>query len=125
MTECAFGVPPHVNPASLAIDRSVLGEWLGDDDTAIDELLAVFAGSIAGELNHMGDLFAANDLPAFAKAAHRLRGAALSMGARSLAAAAATLDAAARSGDAGAIAAGFPALRVQVDKAIAEVPRLH
>lgn len=125
MTSYAAGMTDQGEPVPVAIDRAVLREWLGEDDAAIDELLGVFATSIATEFGRLSDQLLAGDLPAFARTAHRLRGAALSMGARELAAVAATLDHAARAGDAGNVRAGFPALRLQVDRAIAEVPRLH
>lgn len=115
MSEPGKSAPP-------AIDRSVLGEWLGGDDVAIDELLAVFGDSVRSEAERMHDLLAAGDLAELAKAAHRLRGAALSMGARRLAAAAAAMDAAAQANDPAACAAGFPDMRARVRLTLAEVP---
>ena len=49
-----------------AIDRSVLGEWLAGDDTAIDELLAVFRDSVFAEQERMRDALALGDLNAYA-----------------------------------------------------------
>ncbi len=56
-----------------AIDRSVLAEWLADDDAAINELLAVFRDSVCAELIHMRDLLSKGLLEDYANAAHRLR----------------------------------------------------
>src|ERR1700722_18914451 len=77
-----------------AVDRSVLGEWLAGDDAAIDELLAVFRDSVIAEQSRMRDALQVGALEDYATAAHRLRGAALSMGAKVLADVAGTLSAA-------------------------------
>src|SRR3982751_5356218 len=83
-----------------AIDRAVLGEWLAGDDAGIDELLVVFRDSVQAEQEQMREALSIGDLDTYAAAAHRLRGAALSMGARALAEVAGTLNAAARANDA-------------------------
>ena len=105
-----------------AIDRSVLGEWLADDDSAIDELLAVFRDSIRAEAAKMRELLAAGQLGEYADAAHRLRGAALSMGARALAEFVGMLFAAARAQDGMACENGMPILETHVQLVVAEVP---
>jgi HPt (histidine-containing phosphotransfer) domain-containing protein len=104
------------------IDRSVLGEWLEGDDDAIDELLAVFRDSACAEQARMSEVLTKGDLTEYANAAHRLRGAALSMGARALAETAGILFAAARAMDAGACAEGMPLLATQIRAMAAEVP---
>ena len=68
----------------LILDRSVLGEWLSGDNTAIDEFLVVFRDSVRAELARMHDAldrgrFGIRGCGASAE------GAALSMGARALA----------------------------------------
>jgi HPt (histidine-containing phosphotransfer) domain-containing protein len=105
-----------------AIDRSVLGEWLPGDNAAIDELLAVFRDSIRAELTRMGDLLADGQLDEFARAAHRLRGAALSMGARALAEFVGLLFTSARADDRTACLNGMPLLATHVLLMEAEVP---
>jgi HPt (histidine-containing phosphotransfer) domain-containing protein len=105
-----------------AIDRSVLGEWLADDDAAIDELLIVFRDSIRAEIINMREVLADGRLDAFADAAHRLRGAALSMGARALAEFVGLLFTAARAQDGVACANGMPILETHVQLVAAEVP---
>jgi HPt (histidine-containing phosphotransfer) domain-containing protein len=103
------------------IDRSVLGEWLAGDDTAINELLTVFRDSVRAEQTRMNEVLALGDLREYASAAHRLRGAALSMGARALAETAGTLYAAARAGDAKACADGMAELAARIRLMAAEI----
>ena len=104
------------------IDRSVLGEWLAGDNDAIDELLAVFRDSVCSDLVRLNEALVLGDLTGFANAAHRLRGAALSMGARALAETAGTVFDAARAMDATTCAEGMPHLAEQIDAMVAEVP---
>jgi HPt (histidine-containing phosphotransfer) domain-containing protein len=111
-----------VTAGSPAIDRSVLGEWLAGDDAAIDELLAVFRDSIHIEQAKMTEVLTLGDLDEYASAAHRLRGAALSMGARGLAEIAGTLYSAARSNNVIACADGMVLLDRLVQLMVAEVP---
>jgi HPt (histidine-containing phosphotransfer) domain-containing protein len=105
-----------------AVDRSVLGEWLAGDDTAIDELLVVFRDSVFAEQERMRDTLTAGDLDAYASAAHRLRGAALSMGARALAGVAGTLTKAAQSRDETACRDGLSMLETHICLVAAEIP---
>jgi HPt (histidine-containing phosphotransfer) domain-containing protein len=112
----------HGTGGSRAIDRSVLGEWLAGDAAAIDELLAVFRDSVQTEQAKMSEVLARGDLEEYANAAHRLRGAALSMGARALAETAGTLYAAARAKDVTACAGGMALLATHVELMVAEVP---
>ncbi len=112
----------HVR-STPAIDRSVLGEWLADDDAAIDELLAVFRDSICAEFAKMRELLVAGQLSDYADAAHRLRGAALSMGARALAEFVGFLFTAAQSRDDDACVNGMAILETHVQLVEAEMPR--
>ena len=105
-----------------AIDRSVLGEWLADDDTAINELLAVFRDSVCAEQIRLVEALSAGDLDEFANTAHRLRGAAMSMGALALANAAGSLYTAARTRDEAACIGGMPVLEAQIGLMVAEIP---
>lgn len=105
-----------------AIDRAVLGEWLDGDDDAINALLALFYESICAEIVCMRDLLAQDDLVQFANAAHRLHGAALSMGARALADFAGPLFTAALAKDRNACVYGMPGLATHVQLVEAEVP---
>ena len=117
--------PPDRRASGLpAIDRAVLGEWLDGDDAAINELLAVFRDSICAEQVRMRETQAAGDLVEYAAAAHRLRGAALSMGARGLADVAATLYAAAKAQDRAVCQDGLSILETHVRLMLAEVTPL-
>lgn len=107
---------------TAAIDRSVLGEWLDGDDAAINGLLCLFYESIGTELAHMHDRLAQDDFDQFANAVHRLRGAALSMGARGLANVAGLLFTAALARDRDACVNGMPVLATHVQLVQAEVP---
>jgi HPt (histidine-containing phosphotransfer) domain-containing protein len=105
-----------------AIDRSVLGEWLGDDDAGINALLLIFRDSVCAEQDHLKEALTRDDLTDYAKTAHRLKGAALAMGARGLADIAGALNDAAKGGDATSCAIGMTALDIQVRLMAAEVP---
>jgi len=122
MTVGAFTSPHHGPRGIPAIDRSVLGEWLAGDDAAIDELLTVFRDSVYVEQERMREAQAVGDLAEYADAAHRLRGAALSMGARALAEVAGTLSTAAQGGDATACRDGLSMLETHVCLVAAEIP---
>ena len=110
--------------SNRAVDRSILGEWLAGDDTAINELLAVFRDSALTEHQQMARALSGDDLIEFAKAAHRLRGVALSMGAHALGKLAGGLEAAGKAGDAIVCRDGMAGLETQMHLMVAEVP-LH
>ena len=119
------GAPATSNggtPVTPVVDRSVLGEWLAGDDAAINELLIVFRDSVCAEQVRMRETAAAGDLVEYANAAHRLRGAALSMGARALAEAAGKLYAAARAQNGAACLDGLALLDTHILLMMAEVP---
>ncbi len=122
MTSAASSPPYRRAPSAPAIDRAVLGEWLAGDDAAINELLVVFSDSVRAEQLRLHEALALGDLGECANAAHRLRGAALAMGARALADAAGAVYAATRAGDLVDRDAGLPELETQVRLMLAEVP---
>jgi HPt (histidine-containing phosphotransfer) domain-containing protein len=105
-----------------AIDRAVLGEWLDGDDLSIDALLGIFYESICAEAVRMAELLALDELDQFAGAAHRLRGAALSMGARRLGDFVGLLFAAARTKDRDTCVNAMPILATQIQLVEAELP---
>jgi HPt (histidine-containing phosphotransfer) domain-containing protein len=107
---------------SPAIDRTVLGEWLDGDDAAINGLLALFYESICAEVVRLHELLATDELNEFANAAHRVRGAALSMGARALADVAGVLFTAALAKDRNACVNGMQALTTHAQLVEAEIP---
>jgi HPt (histidine-containing phosphotransfer) domain-containing protein len=121
MTLGALASSGHDTSGSPAIDRTVLGHWLDGDDAAINALLGIFYESICADAVRMRDLLALDEPEQFAGAAHRLRGAALSMGARALADVAGLLFAAAQAKDRNACVNGMPVLETHVQLVADEV----
>jgi HPt (histidine-containing phosphotransfer) domain-containing protein len=113
-----------------AIDRSVLGEWVAGEESAIDAMLVIFRDNAVAELTTMRAMLAQGGtqggagagLTEFSRAAHRLRGAALSMGARSLARVAGELEAASHAGKGTWCERGMFELEIQMTLMQAEVP---
>ena len=86
------------------IDQGTLRAWMGDDDVAIEALLTRFAASTRDTLLEIERAVASGNLKALAEASHKMKGAALAMGAGTLARTAATLEGEARAGDLAACA---------------------
>ncbi|CAN5820589.1 hypothetical protein BH11PSE3_BH11PSE3_35800 [soil metagenome] len=107
--------------AAPAIDPSVLEPWLGDDQAARRDLLGKFSLSASESRRDIENAMSAGDLGALAAAAHRLKGSALAVGARSLGDAAAILERAAKAGDRASCQDGLGPLAVEVQRAQAEV----
>jgi HPt (histidine-containing phosphotransfer) domain-containing protein len=122
MTACASALPEGDAIHGPVIDRSVLGEWFGGDAAAVNELLIVFRDSALTEHARMAEALVRDDLAEYARAAHRLRGVALSMGAHLLATVAAALDAAAKANDRATCWSGMARLEAQIERMVAEVP---
>ena len=82
-----------------AIDRDVLAAWLGDDAAAIDSLLAKFRDTAIAAEREIGAASRAGDLPTLAAAAHKLKGAAQTVGAAGVGTRPPTLEQAGKAGD--------------------------
>ena len=96
------------------IDQGTLRAWMGDDDVAIEALLTRFAASTRDTLLEIERAVASGNLKALAEASHKMKGAALAMGAGTLARTAATLEGEARAGDLAACARSLAGLVASV-----------
>jgi HPt (histidine-containing phosphotransfer) domain-containing protein len=108
-----------------ALDRSVLSAWLGDDDAAINSLLAKFRDTAVAAEREIGAASRAGDLPALAAAAHKLKGAAQTVGAAGVGTAAATLEQAGKGGDRIRCREGLGPLAAELRRALADIDRMN
>ena len=84
------------------IDRSVLDELrslAGPDDDLVTEVIGVFLAEAPGQVRSVNEALASRNAAAIQRAAHGLKGSALGIGARQLAAIVAAVETAARAGD--------------------------
>jgi len=107
-----------------AINREVLAAWLGDDDKAINSLLAKFRDTAVAAEREIGAASRAGDLPTLAAAAHKLKGAAQTVGAGGVGTAAATLEQAGKAGDRTRCREGLGPLAAELRRTLADIDRM-
>jgi CheY-like chemotaxis protein/HPt (histidine-containing phosphotransfer) domain-containing protein len=95
---------PEAAPVRPRIDHTALKEWVGDDPSAIAAVVKRFVESARASVEDLWAAERTGDLAALAAVAHRLKGAALTLGATSLGNIAARIEAAAKAGERAACA---------------------
>ena len=103
------------------IDRSVLDELRtlgGPGDDLLGEVIGVFLAEGPGQVRRVNEALASRDAPAIQRAAHQLKGSALGVGARRLAALLAAVELAARAADVERAASGAAGLDQAFDATV-------
>jgi len=113
--------PAEADLREPAIDRDVLGTFYEDDRAAIAGVLGKFRQTIAASRSEIERAMDAADSAALGDAAHRLRGAALAVGATAVAEAARQLEEAATLPEDVKRRDALPPLRAALDRTEAEI----
>lgn len=103
------------------IDRSVLGAWLGDDAAAVKSLLRKFAHTAREAEGEIGAAVRSGNLAGAAATAHKLNGAARSVGAIGVAEASTAIERAGKAGDRTACSDAWGPLASELRRALTEI----
>jgi HPt (histidine-containing phosphotransfer) domain-containing protein len=91
--------PPKDLPRLASYDRAALRGWLGDDESTIRSVLAEFVANARADARDLAAALNTGDMRAAGAAVHKLKGGALSIGARRLQRLTVALEVATRRGD--------------------------
>ena len=103
------------------IDRSVLGAWLGDDAAAVGSLLRTFARTAREAEGEIATSLRSGNLAGAAATAHKLNGAARSVGATGIAEASAVIEHASKAGDRTACSDALGVLASELRRALTDI----